>query len=326
MKYALLFSFFILAGCDFLTQRSVVVNDRTIIFDLQGGTALDGTALGKITLPYGESTNLPEAKFAGYFFDGWFSAAEGGIRYGSGGDKFVLESNLTMYARWRLILKKDEGDSIINGIVFVFVEAGTFIMGSPPDEAGRFSDEVQRQTTITESFWISKYPITNRQYGNLATGREDYPATNITWQEALSFAESKGGRLPTEAEWEFAARGGNESGGYIFSGSNDLNAVGWYFNNSGNRLQKVGQKKSNELGIYDMSGNVDEWCMDWYNIYDDTAVIDPDGESGAEFQIGRIIRGGSFNGKERDCRVADRPFADPSDRYESLGFRIYRPF
>ncbi|MCL2845501.1 MAG: formylglycine-generating enzyme family protein [Chitinivibrionia bacterium] len=213
-------------------------------------------------------------------------------------------------------------------IEYIFVEAGTFIMGSPETEEGRSKDEVQNTVKISRGFWISKYPITNRQFGRRVSGQEDFPATGVNWQEAVDFAQSKGGRLPTEAEWEFAARGGNERGGnnggtdFIFSGSNNLDEVGWYNGNSSGGKQRVGLKKPNELGIYDMSGNVFEWVFDWWNgpyTVSDTVVVDP---QGAEIGRGRITKGGGFNTPARSARVADRPYAPPHQRSSNTGFRI----
>ncbi|MCL1947653.1 MAG: SUMF1/EgtB/PvdO family nonheme iron enzyme, partial [Chitinivibrionia bacterium] len=163
---------------------------------------------------------------------------------------------------------------IINGIECVLVRAGTFMMGSPTSESGRFNDETRHQVTLTQDYYISKYPITNAQYGK--SGNANHPVVNVTWFQANDWAKSKGGRLPTEAQWEFAARGGVKSKGYIYSGSNNLNDVGWYRNNnSPSGTKPVGQKQPNELGIYDMSGNVWEWCNDWYGEYSSSAVTNP---------------------------------------------------
>jgi formylglycine-generating enzyme required for sulfatase activity len=216
---------------------------------------------------------------------------------------------------------------IINGIECVLIKAGTFMMGSPIKEVNRGRDEIRHKVTITQDFWISRYPITNAQYGNTSIKKklENYPVTSVTWFDANDWARNKGGRLPTEAEWEFAARGGNKSKGYIYSGSNNLDEVGWYKNNLGDsEMRPGGQKLPNELGIYDMSGNIYEWCSDWYATYPypNTTVTNPTGPSTGE---DRVLRGGSQRSYAQYCRVANRDLRHPSIKHLYLGFRIVFP-
>lgn len=129
---------------------------------------------------------------------------------------------------------------------------------------------------------------------------------------------ANGYRLPTEAEWVFAARGGTKSNNYTYSGSNTIDIVGWYITNSGSTTHSVGQKAANELGIYDMSGNAWEWCWDWYGAYSGTAQTDPKGAGSGTY---RVLRGGSFSGGDFSCRSAYRFDYDPNVRYYSFGFR-----
>ena len=210
----------------------------------------------------------------------------------------------------------------INGIEAVLVEAGTFTMGSPASEADRDNDEVQHQVTITRNFWIGKYPITNAQYSGSTEAAANHPVVGVSWDKANEFAKSKGGRLPTEAEWEYAARGGNKSKSYIYSGGNDLDEVGWYNGDSERKTYTVGQKKANELGIYDMSGNVYEWCSDSYDSYPAGAVINPNNTTGG---VNRNNRGGAYIKDAQECRVAARSNNQPQYKYRNIGFRVVFP-
>ena len=126
-------------------------------------------------------------------------------------------------------------------------------------------------------------------------------------------------RMPTEAEWEFAARGGNKSKGYTYSGSNTIGDVAWYNDNSSSKTHAVKTKAANELGIYDMSGNVFEWCSDWYGTYSGSAQTDPTGPTTG---TGRVTRGGSWYGVATRCRCASRSYYAPSYRSHNVGFRL----
>jgi len=203
----------------------------------------------------------------------------------------------------------------------IFVAAGTFTQGG-----FNFGNSVSRQVTLTRGFWIGKYPVTQAQYqavmGNNPShfgGRPNNPVESVNWHNATEFASRVGGRLPTEAEWEFAAKGGNKSQGFIYSGSDNADEVAWFVDNSSSSTQAVGQKLPNELGIYDMSGNVFEWIGDWLANFDATAVTDPTGPlSGAN----RMMRGGSWFGRATLCRVAVRYDNDPSYDWRNTGFRV----
>ena len=139
---------------------------------------------------------------------------------------------------------------------------------------------------------------------------------DVTWNRSAD-----GYRLPTEVEWEYAARGGNKSRGYRFSGSDDPKEVAWYSANSGEKTHPVGQKKPNELGIYDMSGNVWEWVWDWYGSYSSTSQTDPRGPYSGSY---RVLRGGSWNLYAGSFRSADRFSGGPSVSFYVLGFRLVR--
>ena len=204
----------------------------------------------------------------------------------------------------------------------VFVAGGTFQMGSSSGD----SDEKPIHTVTVSSFFMDKTEVTQAEYRKVMgktpshfRGCDDCPVEKVSWHDANAYAKKVGKRLPTEAEWEYAARGGNKSKGYTYSGSNDLDAVAWYTNNSGSKTHPVAQKQPNELGLYDMSGNVWEWCSDWYGDYSSSPQTDPQGpNSGAS----RVLRGGSLHRYDNSCRVADRYGRNPDYGSDFNGFRL----
>lgn len=214
----------------------------------------------------------------------------------------------------------------------VFVKGGTFQMGSKDGD----SDEKPVHSVTLSDFFIDKYEVTVKQYREFcnATRRsmpeapswgwqEDHPIVNVSWHDATAYAEWAGKRLPTEAEWEFAARCGNQSQGFKYSGSNTIDEAAWYKSNSGGNTRSVGEKKPNELGIYDMTGNVWEWCSDWYdeNYYSESTETNPQGPISGEY---RVLRGGSWNGSVDFCRVALRNWNGPVFSSYLIGFRCAR--
>jgi len=210
---------------------------------------------------------------------------------------------------------------------FVWCAPGTFEMGSPADEAGRFDDESRHAVTITRGFWIGKYEVTQRQWESVMHSNQsrfkgsDHPMENISWHDCEAFIHrvnaKLGGamRLPTEAEWEYACRAGSDA---PVSGGEKLPDVAWYDSNSGNRPHDVGRKPPNAWGIYDMHGNALEWCQDWYSVLSDDAV-DPRGPSSGSF---KVLRGGCWFFYERDCRCAYRLKREPNIRNCIFGFRL----
>ena len=221
-----------------------------------------------------------------------------------------------------------------NGISIdmVRVEAGTFTMGATPEMENPWDDEKPtHQVTLTNDYFIGKYEVTQALWqavmGNNPSNfkGEDLPVEKVSWDDCQEFISKlnritgKTFRLPTEAEWEFAARGGKNSRGYQYSGSNNLSDVAWYTDNSGSKTHTVGSKQANELGIYDMSGNVYEWCQDWKGSYSSSSQVNPTGDnSGSD----RVIRGGSWLYAARCCRSSYRVYFTPDNRYYSLGLRL----
>lgn len=233
----------------------------------------------------------------------------------------------------------------VKGVSFVMkcVEGGTFQMGSndgDSDEKPVHSATLGRfyigQTEVTQALWNAVMGATIRQQRDKAYSRDisykdifgngkNYPMCYISWDDCQEFITKLNQltgqkfRMPTEAEWEFAARGGNKSGEYEFSGSNKLDDVAWYYENIQNIAHPVATKQPNELGLYDMSGSVSEWCHDWYGDYPSSSVYNPTGPSSGLFHV---IRGGSWcwYNHSKDCRVANR--SNSMSRHHDVGLRL----
>lgn len=229
----------------------------------------------------------------------------------------------------------EESHLILNEMNMVFIKGGTFQMGCTNDQASACEDDEKPAHSITVSdFYMSKYEVTQKQWREVMGSTPSYfmgcnecPVENVSWndiQEFLMRLNGKTGnryRLPTEAEWEFAARGGLLSQGYKYAGSDNLEEVGWHDNNAGNKTHPVGQKKPNELGLYDMSGNVWEWCQDWYGGYSSAPATNPKGPAAGSY---RVVHGGSWYSFAQYCRVALRNYDSPGNRFNDLGFRLAR--
>ena len=216
---------------------------------------------------------------------------------------------------------------------FVWINPGTFVMGSPESEAGLYSDQVQHTVTLTQGFWMSDHETTQAEY-QLVMGSnpssqkgESLPVEMVSWNDAVAYCkkltelERAGGRittqqayrLPTEAEWEYAARAGTTGARY-----GELDTIAWWYGNSGNHPHPVKQKAANAWGLHDMIGNVWEWCADWYGDYPTGSVTDPKGPgSGSD----RVLRGGSWGSVAEGARSAGRVRSDPGFRGNYLGFR-----
>lgn len=235
----------------------------------------------------------------------------------------------------------------VRGITFhmKLVEGGMFQMGSSADG----NDETPvHSVTITKNYYMGETEVTQALW-KAVTGYsptrdgdswesyyglgDDYPAYYISYEDVQSFLTKLNSltgqnfRMPTEAEWEFAAKGGTKSKGYTYSGSNTIDDVAWYSDNanyvdssnSNYGTHKVKTKAANELGIYDMSGNVWEWCSDWYDSYSSSAQTDP---TGATSSFLPVRRGGDWTRIATYCRCTNRSSSPPFDRYFGLGFRL----
>ena len=221
-----------------------------------------------------------------------------------------------------------------NGISIdmVRVESGTFTMGATAEMKDPWDDEKPtHQVTLTNDYYMGKYEVTQALWqavmGNNPSNfkGDNLPVEQVSWDDCQEFISKlnlitgKTFRLPTEAEWEYAARGGNKSRGYQYSGSNNLSDVAWYKDNSGEKTHAVGTKQPNELGIYDMSGNVLEWCQDWFGKYSSSSQVNP---TGANRGSGRLFRGGHWIDIAWGCRSSFRFHFAPGYRFDILGLRL----
>ena len=226
----------------------------------------------------------------------------------------------------------------------IAVEGGDFFMGATLEQESPSTDEMPAHKVTLSSFAIGETEVTQELWTVVTGSRpttsaayqwvdkygkgNDYPAYYVSWDDCQDFITKlnsftgKNFRLPTEAEWEYAARGGNKSKGYQYSGSNNIGDVAWYIGNTINSVYNthhVKTKQPNELGIYDMSGNVEEWCQDWYGSYSSSSQTNPKGPStGSD----RVFRGGSWPSYAGDCRSANRKGYAPGNRDNCLGLRL----
>jgi formylglycine-generating enzyme len=223
-------------------------------------------------------------------------------------------------------------------IEWISIPAGTFTMGSPSSEVDRSNNETQHQITLS-AFMMSKYEVTFEQYdlfcdatcrkkpGDEGWGRDKRPVTNVSWDDANAFAVWVGCRLPTEAEWEYAARGGTSTpfntGNNLTTSQANYNGNNPYNNNMKGEYRKktmpVGSFAANSLGLFDMHGNVWEWCSDLYGDYSASAQTDPKGATSGK---SRVRRGGGWNDRALRCRAAYRDNCSPSYRDYSIGIRL----
>ncbi len=234
----------------------------------------------------------------------------------------------------------------VNGVSFemVAVKGGTFTMGCTDEQGGDCQNNESPAHSVTLSdYYIGKFEVTQKLWeavmGTTVRQQRDkadpswpmrgegdnYPMYYVSWNDCKEFIgrlnQLTGANfsLPTEAEWEYAARGGVKSRGYKYSGSNSIADVAWYEDNSGSKTHNVGTKSPNELGIYDMSGNVYEWCEDWYGDYSGGSQTNPKGPSSGS---NRVNRGGGWGDYAKYCRVSYRGGNSPDNRFNDLGFRV----
>ncbi|MCF8145587.1 MAG: formylglycine-generating enzyme family protein [Deltaproteobacteria bacterium] len=235
------------------------------------------------------------------------------------------------------------------GMNFVRIPAGTFTMGSPPDEEGRKDNETPHEVTLSRPFYMQTTEVTVKQWRAIMgsplffkkKGSDDMPVVKISWDDCMAFLEKLNARkegvyrLPTEAEWEYACRGGSDS---VYGWGDTIDcSKAMYANNSlkaGDCLKYVKSRglstddpapvrsyAPNAWGLYDLPGNAWEWCQDWYGPYPQGSVVDPQGPRSGSV---RVRRGGSWYGHWERCRCANRNFSHPASRYQTTGFRLVR--
>lgn len=225
----------------------------------------------------------------------------------------------------------------VKGVAFsmCYVVGGTFKMGATAEQGSDVGDDEKPAHKVTVSnFYIGQTEVTQALWKAVMGKKpskfkgENLPVEQVTWNdcqtfiEKLNFMTGRTFRLPTEAEWEFAARGGNNSKDYKYSGSHYQDDVAWHSDNGNGKTHMVGTKLANELGIYDMSGNVSEWCSDWYgsDYYDGSG--DSKDPRGVTSGTSRVVRGGSWGGSIEGCRVAYRYNSMPDTKNNALGLRL----
>lgn len=217
------------------------------------------------------------------------------------------------------------------GIEFILVKPGTFLMGN---NEGISHDSPVHKVTITKPFFMGKFSVTQKQYQKVIETNpsinkaEENPVENVSWDDCMDFVKKlnkfseEDFRLPTEAEWEYCCKAGTTSLYFFGDNKGDLCDYGWYKDNSGRKSQKVGTKKQNPWGFYDMLGNVWEWCQDWHSPYTSKAVTDPKGASSGN---NKISRGGACNGSEIVCSCSTRNGTPPDNKSYAYGFRLVKP-
>ena len=216
-------------------------------------------------------------------------------------------------------------------IEMIYVKGGTFSMGSNPDETEHAYETPRHEVTLHD-YRIGKYEVTQELWETVMGDNpsvfkgKSRPVENVSWNDVNLFIKKlnkvtgRHYRLPTEAEWEFAARGGNESNEFVFIGGDEIDKIAWHFGNSEKQTHQVGLLAPNELGIYDMAGNVSEWTQDWFGHYKAESQTNPKGPKSSD--IGKIFRGGHYSILSEYNRPAWRSVSNPNFRSSTIGFRL----
>ncbi len=289
---------------------------------------------GKVTSLSSKATGLtPETTY----YVRAYAVNEKGTVYSSEREFKTAKTEINPYTT--LTIETSYGSTTLD---MAKVQGGTFKMGAQSSSSSQdnydknaYSDEKPVHQVTVSTFYISKtlvtqylwyvvmgsYPSISSQYGL----GEDYPVYNVSYTQCQQFINKlknltgKNFRVPTEAEWEFAARGGNNSNNTVYSGSSTVGSVAWYSQNASGKTHPVAQKQANELNIYDMNGNLWEWCSDWYALYSSASQTNPTGPTSGS---SRVIRGGCYSDNAVDARVSVRSSASPGTGYTTIGLRL----
>ena len=309
-------------------EKATIVEGQTAVIN----TTLQNGMLVEITSNPTGSDLFIDDKFVGETpYNGNLAFGSHTLRIENNGKKAEKQVQVTQggATTFSLAITSNYTETALDlNLEMIFVQGGTFQMGSNDGE----SDEIPVHKVTLSDFLIGKYEVTQKQWRNV-TGKDpsnfkncdNCPVEEISWNDVQEFIQKlnqktgKSYRLPTEAEWEYTARGGNKSWGYAYSGSNSIADVAWYNDNSDSKTHPVGQKQPNELGLYEMSGNVWEWCSDWYGDYSSNSQTNPKGPSSGS---SRVNRGGSWYIIAQTCRASDRNRNYPGGRGSGLGFRL----
>ncbi len=336
----------------------VLIGQHEIVFKKQGCgdsrqtiTLAEGETKSVVgNLPKGREVSITAPQGAAIYVDGQQMATSqyrGTLSFGnhtiyallngkrSESETLSVEQNSTALLMASLSFSEVKVQTFtVKGVTFkmIFVEGGTFAMGATREQGSDADDDEKPahsvtlsdysigQTEVTQALWTAVMGYNPSKFKG-----SNYPVETVSWNECQDFVKKlseltgRTFRLPTEAEWEYAARGGNKSKGYKYSGGNTLKAVAWYEDNSGREIHTVASLKANELGLYDMSGNVREWCQDWCGNYCSVAQTNPAGPSSS---WGRVIRGGFWCSEARYCRVSTRGYNVPGSGSSFLGLRL----
>ncbi len=312
-----------------------VPNENMVTINVCSDNENWGTTIGSGTYTKGTSVQILAIPNGGCYFQTWNDGNRDNPRTISATD------NATYIATFAIVqIGVAPIDSLIRNMVKV--EGGTFLMGATSDDDLANDNEMPQHSVTLSDFYICKYEVTQELWqavmGSVPKGDyawtsaygkgQKYPAYYVSWADCDTFIQrlnAKTGlhfRLPTEAEWEYAAKGGNKSRQYTYAGSNTISNVAWGMDNSNGATHNVMQKTPNELGLYDMSGNVYEWCSDWYSTTYYSESGNTTNPQGAISGNAHVYRGGSRNAHASRCRVTYRTMGTPTIRYNDLGFRV----
>lgn len=313
----------------------------SFIIDVSASPSSGGTVVGAGIYQQGQSCTVHATPNSGYAFLNW---TEGGSQVSTNANyTFTVNGNRALVANFQL--QTAEQTFTVNGVSFSLkrVEGGTFRMGAQSTNPGGLNYDSEADddyespvhSVTLSTFYMGETEVTQELWWAVMGSNPSHfsganlPVEKVSWNmivneflPVLNAATGQNFRLPTEAEWEYAARGGNQGHGYKYAGSYMIDTVAWYKDNSSNQTRPVGTKLPNELGLFDMSGNVYEWCSDWFGNYSIGSQTNPQGPlSGSD----RVLRGGGWYNESKYCRVSYRKGFDPVKGVNDLGFRLCLP-